>query len=72
MTLVSVQNESHLQCNAITNNPVILDDDLLFLDPGALDVLYGLGCFGDAVVDGSLKADVGLSYDFDDFCNVHG
>jgi hypothetical protein len=54
------QDEGHLQIDAVLGNLAILHDDLLFLDPGALDVFECLDCASDALLDGILEALVEL------------
>ena len=50
------QDESHLEIDPILGNLPILHDDLLSLDPRALDILECLGRASDALFDGILEA----------------
>jgi hypothetical protein len=50
------QDEGHLQIDAVLGNLAFLHDDLLFLDPRALDVLECFGCPSDALLNGILEA----------------
>ena len=52
----SIQDEGHFQVHPIHGHLVILDDDMLFLDPRAFDIVYGLGSLGDAILNGNSSA----------------
>src|SRR4051812_24407374 len=50
------EDEGHLHVHPIGGDLAVLDHDFLVLDPGALDVLEGLGGAVDAHFNGVLKA----------------
>jgi len=50
------QDEGHLEIDAIFGNLAVLSDDLLLLDPRALDVLERLDRASDALLDGIFEA----------------
>src|SRR5688572_21139255 len=66
------EDEGHLHVDPIGRDLAVLDDDLLLLNPGALDVLQRLGSAGYPLLDRVLKALVRRRGDFGDTGDGHG
>jgi hypothetical protein len=67
----SVQDECDLQVHTVHHDLAILNHHLLFLDPGAFDVVNGLGSPGDATLNGILKTFGRLATDLDNLRDGH-
>src|SRR6266436_3102068 len=65
------EHESHQHVDAVTIDLAVRHDDLLLLDPRALDVLERFVGPGDSFLDRVLKALRGSRRQFDDFGDRH-
>ena len=66
-----IENEGDHHIHAITLYPAILNHDLLFLDPSALDISKRRGSLGNATLDGVLETGVGCRRQFNDLGYRH-
>jgi hypothetical protein len=67
-----LEHERHLEVDPVVDDVAVLHFHLLALDPGAFDVLDGLGSLPDPCLDRGLEALRGFSADFDDLGDGHG
>src|SRR5690606_35135673 len=61
----SVEPERHLHVHAVERHGVVAHDDLLLLDPGALDVVHCLARLGDAGLHGVVEPGRRIGADLD-------
>ena len=67
--IFSLQYKGHLQVNPEANDLPVINQYLLFLYPGTLDVIHCLTCRFDTLLNCIFKTLIRIGADFNDFCN---